>query len=574
MSRRRATRSLREAIGLLMGVSRAQTLTLLALSLISAAFYPAILLLVGALLRAVDGGHVSQGHAVTIALALLGLVAIEGAVSIAAQSITAVLRARVTFALTRRLMGKLEQVPYHLFEDNDFQGSYGLVVREACFRASQLVQDLASALTTAIAFVAVAITLLVLAPVLMVLFVVALAMGLVESAYHRRTVDVQTAKAPDLWRMQYLSQMQIDARWQRDLRVYRASVLEEEYEKLGAGYLRRLRSVVGHFVLPRIGAATVSAAVVAGAAWWVVTAVAHGSLSRGAAVVLLPGLYVCLTQARALATRAGHVAESLAYSERLNDFLHTPFQRPAPVPAPARDRAPEIVLRDVCYRYPQRPRPALEAVSLTLRPGVTAIVGPNGAGKSTLVKLLAGLLEPDRGTISLGTAAARAVLFQEPSHLALTVRQSVTMTTERDARAEPAIRRALHQAGLSGVVEALPDGLDTVLGAGFGGTTDLSGGQWQRLALARLLYHEAPLILLDEPVASIDPEGERETFAALRRLAETRIVVFTTHRYDSLAESDRILMLLDGRLAEAGTHGHLLAGRSLYRDLVEQRSAA
>ncbi len=104
------------------------------------------------------------------------------------------------------------------------------------------------------------------------------------------------------------------------------------------------------------------------------------------------------------------------------------------------------------------------------------------------------------------------------------------------------------------MVNTLPDGIDTIVGAGFGGVTDLSGGQWQRLALARLLYHNAPIIILDEPSASLDPVGERQIFALLSSLAREKIIVFTTHRYDTIRKADTIVVLVDGEIAAVGTH--------------------
>jgi ATP-binding cassette, subfamily B, bacterial len=180
-------------------------------------------------------------------------------------------------------------------------------------------------------------------------------------------------------------------------------------------------------------------------------------------------------------------------------------------------RAVAVHLRGLTYHYPCRDRSALSAIDYSFEHGTTAIVGPNGAGKSTLVKLLSGLLTPQQGSIEVelsnGARVApgdlhKAVLFQEPSHLHLTVRQNITMRFARAADEDSRIRRALDFAGLSDVVSALPNGIDTPVGAGFGGSVDLSGGQWQRLALARLIYQDPPLMILDEPVASLDPDGD------------------------------------------------------------------
>src|SRR5689334_6500574 len=225
-----------------------------------------------------------------------------------------------------------------------------------------------------------------------------------------------------------------------------------------------------------------------------------------------------------------------------------------------------IELQSVSYRYPQSEKIALSEVSYTFPPGVTAIVGPNGAGKSTLVKLLTGLLAPTRGSVSVrlpGGAcvppdrAHRAVLFQEPSNLYLTIRQNVTMRFEKTAAEDARIHEALELAGLSRVVAGLPDGIDTLVGAGFGGRLDLSGGQWQRLALARLIFRDAPVMILDEPVASLDPEGERAVFELFAQLNQAKVILFTTHRYDSIPAGTTIVVLVDGGIAEIGTHEQL-----------------
>jgi ATP-binding cassette subfamily B protein len=235
-----------------------------------------------------------------------------------------------------------------------------------------------------------------------------------------------------------------------------------------------------------------------------------------------------------------------------------------------------VQLQGVSYRYPQSEKGALSEISYSFPTGTTAIVGPNGAGKSTLVKLLTGLLAPTSGSISVqlrdGTSlppeqADKAVLFQEPSHLYLSIRQNVTMRYERIPGEDDRIQHALALAGLRRVVEGLPDGIDTLVGAGFGGRLDLSGGQWQRLALARLIYQDAPVMILDEPVASLDPEGERAVFELFARMHQAKIILFTTHRYDSIPPDTTIVVLVDGRIAEIGTHEELIQRQRHYWSL-------
>jgi ATP-binding cassette subfamily B protein len=240
-----------------------------------------------------------------------------------------------------------------------------------------------------------------------------------------------------------------------------------------------------------------------------------------------------------------------------------------------------IEVRAVSYKYPESDKVALSEMSYTFPTGTTAIVGLNGAGKSTLVKLLAGLLVPTSGCISVQlpsgervppAAAHKAVLFQEPAHLYLTIRQNITMRFERETGEDARIFDALELAGLGAVVTGLPDGIDTLVGAGFGGHVDLSGGQWQRLALARLIYQDAPVMILDEPVASLDPEGERAVFELFSRSIQDKVIIFTTHRYDSIPANTKIVVLADGRVTETGTHKELLQRQRDYWSLYTSGS--
>jgi ABC-2 type transport system ATP-binding protein len=232
--------------------------------------------------------------------------------------------------------------------------------------------------------------------------------------------------------------------------------------------------------------------------------------------------------------------------------------------------ATALLLEGVSYYYPHSQKVALADVSYTFGSGTTAIVGPNGAGKSTLVKLLTGLLAPTsgaiRGRLSDGTCVpgeqlGKAVLFQEPSHLHLTVRQNVTMRYERAPEEDARIHRTLELAGLGEVAAGLPDGIDTLVGAGFGGRVDLSGGQWQRLALARLIYQDAPIMILDEPVASLDPRARRDFLRGLMEVvAEHGVsVVLSSHLVADLERvCDYLVVLVNSRVQLAGEIDQLL----------------
>ncbi len=256
-----------------------------------------------------------------------------------------------------------------------------------------------------------------------------------------------------------------------------------------------------------------------------------------------------------------------------------------PFPRPLREG---IVFDRVTFSYASASRPALRDLSLTLRAGeCLALVGANGAGKSTLVKLLLGLYAPDSGRIladghdlaALEPAARRtafAPVFQDHLHLQFTVAEAIGFGAlpaflggEDAGGGRARLERAARAARAADFIASLPRGYDTPLGRALDDRgTDLSGGQWQRLATARALYAEPEVLVLDEPAAALDPQAEVELYAQFSGLAARgRTTLLVTHRLGAARIADRVAVLDGGRIAEEGTHGDLLAAGGLYAGL-------
>ncbi|GGM55344.1 ABC transporter ATP-binding protein [Dactylosporangium sucinum] len=297
------------------------------------------------------------------------------------------------------------------------------------------------------------------------------------------------------------------------------------------------------------------------------------------AVTRVTGLLTSvLLQGNGLYTHGLFVADYQRTVQRVTEHAIVPGTTTAG-PAPAR-----IELRDVHFTYPGSDHPALSGVDLTLRPGeVIALVGVNGSGKSTLARLIAGLHRPSRGTVTWnGVDLPRdfsqvAWIAQDFPRWPFTARHNVTLGRPSEAGPGDRLERAAAFAGADTVVAGLPEGWDTLLARDFQGGTDLSGGQWQRLALARAHFRAAQLLICDEPTAALDPEAEVESFTRLMDLArDGQTVVLITHRLGSVRYADRIYVLDAGAVVESGTHDELMArgGRFARMYAAQQRQYA
>lgn len=362
-----------------------------------------------------------------------------------------------------------------------------------------------------------------------------------------------------------------------------AGYYRRTYADLRQGLRQERLGLARAEALAQAGAGLVGMAITAAVLGWMLWRALHGQASLGDLALFQQTFQRGQGIMGALLGSAGQVYANSLFLSNLFGFLglapglRDPVQ---PTPAPGLvAQAPGLSCRGLRFGYPGADRDVFAGLDLDIEPGaITAILGGNGAGKSTLIKLLCRLYDPQAGAITLSGVDLRdldqaslrasiAVLIQEPVRYSTSAAESIglgAMTEAGPSQDAMAITAAALAAGAEGFIEGLPLGYATPLGRWFDGGVELSGGQWQRLALARALIRRAPVLILDEPTSPLDPWAEAHWLEGLRDLAQGRTVLLITHRMTAAALADRIHVMEQGRIIESGSHAELLALRGRY----------
>jgi ATP-binding cassette subfamily B protein len=489
-------------------------------------------------------------------------------------------------SVARTMWGKVLSVAtgvgLRYFESPDFYNRLNRVQTSAMLRPHQVTQGLLTMGSALAACTGLGVTLFLISPVLLPLVVVAGVPLLITSSRESRLeFEFSVRQTPAVRLRGYFAHLQTGRDEAKEVRAFGlAGWLATRFDGLYATYLHDLRKHVLRRGLLSLVGQLGSAIVLAGTLIALVALIDRGEIGVAEAGAAIVAIRLLASQVQALFRGAQSIFESGLFLDDLSQFLalgEAAVDEDDGLEPP--QRFDLVRVEDVRFRYPGAHRDALKGVDIELRAGeVIALVGENGSGKTTLAKLLAGLYQPDEGRVvwdGQDVSAFRpsslrqriAVVFQDFVHYALPARDNVSLG-RIDVPAEPAkVRSAAAAAGAETLLDALPHGFDTVLSRLFTGGTDLSGGQWQRVALARSFYRDAPLLILDEPSAALDPRAEHELFSTLRDALRSRTALFISHRFSTVRGADRIYVLHEGEIVEQGTHDELVCRNGRYAEL-------
>jgi ATP-binding cassette subfamily B protein len=454
---------------------------------------------------------------------------------------------------------------------------------EAGYRPVALLENLGSLLQNSITLIAMGAILIPLGPWLSVAlllstlpaFFVVMRYALVQHEWRQRTTS-------DERRTRYFGWLMTSAEAAAEIRLFR---LGPHFQSTYQALRRRLRTerlrLVKRQGIAELVASVIALLITGAALTWMVWKATQGLVTLGDLALIYAAFNQGQGLMRALLENIGQLYANTLFLGNLFEFLALEPLMREPPPGQAKTLLGvehEITFRQLSFSYPESQRKALNDFNLTIEAGqIVAIVGPNGAGKSTLIKLLCRFYDPDHGKIEIDgidlkeipTTELRrliTVLFQQPVRYNVSAGKNVEFG---DLEREPAfceIEKAVAAAGAEAIVSQLPNGYQSLLGRWFAGGTELSVGEWQRIALARAFLRRAPIIILDEPTSALDPWAEADWLKRFRKLAAGRTAIIITHRFTTAMHADVIHVLEAGHIVESGSHYELLELNGCYAE--------
>ena len=495
---------------------------------------------------------------------------------------------KVTNSSSVSLMEHAATLDLEDFEDAEFQDQLERARRQTSGRLTLMAQLLAQAqaLVTVATFAA---GLLVYAPWLIVLLLVALLpVFLGEQHFNAQSYSLDFGRTPERRELDYVRQTAASIETAKEVKIFGLNRwLIDHYRRLADNFYAANRRLA----LKRAGWGSLFAAIgtigyylaYAYILWRTLSGIfSIGDLTflAGSFARLRGLLEQLLTTFSTTAAQALYLNDLFSFFDMRPEILSPANGRP--FPKPIREG---IVFENVGFIYPGAERWAVRQLSFTLMAGeVVALVGENGAGKTTLVKLLTRLYDPDEGRILLDGHDLReydldelrgsmGVIFQDFVRYNFTARDNIAVGRVSAQHDQARIERAARSSQADDVIAGLAAGYDQRIGKRFKNGVELSGGEWQKIAIARAYMREAEVLILDEPTAALDARAEFEVFQRFKELSRGKTAVLISHRFSSVRMADRIFVLADGKLEAAGTHEELVSKPGLYSELFELQAA-
>jgi ATP-binding cassette subfamily B protein len=550
-------------------------------------------LIIDAIVAAINGIPISL-------MLIFGLVAAEGGLrilSILLQQINLVVQKRLNDQLSEKINGdildRVNQLDLRFFETAEYYDSLARAQQDALYRPTEILLYSVQMLQSLLTLIALIVILLQFNPIIFIaLFIGAFVSIFGQSRLAAWEFSVLDHQIPGTRKLAYLSALLTTSGAAKEIRIFGlGNLFRTEYLNLLRKHNEEKRNVAHHRARIGLLSGTIGALIFVGVHLYLIAATLRRDLSIGDLTMLTSTFFQSQIYLSSLIGTAAALYQAGLFLNHLERFMSfspgivSPSE-PQPIVHPLQ-RGLDLI--DVCFRYPEAKDPVLRNINLSIQPGeIVAIVGDNGAGKTTLIKLLCRLYDPTHGVIMLNGVDIRlydldqlrrqySVIFQDFVNYQAKVRENIgygyTPSLSDPELAE--IKNAAEKSGIHSFIQELPRGYDTLVGKLFEEGHELSGGQWQMLALARALVRPATVVILDEPTASLSPGSEVSFFHHLKRsLSKDQIGIIISHRFSTVRLADRIIVLENGEIRENGRHEDLMAQQGIYARFYRLQAAS
>ena len=584
-------RTVVRVFGLVWSTSRLFTLVVFASNIISALIPAARIWIAGALINEVakaitaGGGEEFERRVIILSVAQLVLFLASNILRSATSLSQVLLGERLRYRVQQMIMTHANTLDLADFEDAYYYDQLQQADRETSSRPLMMVSNVFGLVQSVITFLTMAGLLFSLEWWVAVVVLAAPIPAFISGADYSVRGFRQTMKQSSSRRlMDYLRSLVTTDSFNKEIKVFGlGDYFVERYTDVANTAYEETRDLAVRQQVASTFWGIIPVLATSGTFLYVALQAVRGTVSIGALSVYTQAAQQGQTSFQGILTSIQSIFENSLYLSTLEHLLDREPTIKAPEhPVPiANPFTSGIEFYDVSFRYAGKDRDAVSHVSFRMGLGETvALVGKNGSGKSTLVKLMTRMYDPTEGQIGLDGHDIRSydpqelwgeysVMFQDFVQYQLTAAENIGVGSMDDADNREMIVDAANRAGASRLIESFPQQYDAVLGKWFEGGTNLSGGEWQRIALARAFMRDAQILILDEPTAALDPEAEFDLFTRLTKLAEGKMTLFISHRFSTTRYADRILVMDQGRLIEQGTHEELVALNGTYAELFE-----
>jgi ATP-binding cassette, subfamily B, bacterial len=546
----------------------------------------------GLLSRVLDERRVTVAAVVPWGLAFVGVLTALAVLSILRSETQRILAESVARDAQREVTRAAASAELIDFDRPAFHNRLQRVLANSTFRPVAITSSFVGSIGAGVAMTAVVITLGSIEPVLVLIAVVgSVPLWLATRATTKINIAFEVEQTEPSRQRDYLLYLLSTRDSAKELRAYRlGGFLSRRHGALWDTRIVRLRQLTRRRAIIGSASQLANGAVMAGVLFTLVLLIDRGRITVAEAGVAAGAIVLLAQRAGVLVGGIGSMLESAAFLREVDDFLSDARQRE--LRAEARDTfivgsegVLNIVVSNVSFRYPGADVDALRGIDIALHTGeIVALVGANGSGKTTLAKMIAGLYTPDTGSIFWNGRSMSdfgesirdhsAYVFQDFARYMFSAGDNIGLGRWEEMEDEVRVIDAAGRAGAAPFIDELRGGYSSILGPQFLGGTDLSIGQWQRIALARAFFRDAGLIVLDEPSSALDPDAEAALFADLRLLCRGKAVLVISHRFSTVAGADRIYVLDAGAIIEQGTHVGLLAAGGTYARLFNLQASA